>query len=192
VYLPTNQRVRDAEHLNRLRAADPGGRCVVHFLDETKAADAAVLRASLFHKDTIVASDAIAPIGLGPGAEWAWPLPPTARTHPRTAGTFARSFRRLVGEGKMSILEFVRRASLLPARVIATAAGGALRKGMLTAGADADIVVFDPNEFHDRATYEASTQLSAGVRHLLVGGEPVIRDGTLAQYARPGRPVRRV
>ena len=192
VYLPTNQRVRDAEHLNRLRAADPGGRCVVHFLDETKAADAAVLRASLFHADTIVASDAIAPIGLGPGAELAWPLPPTARTHPRTAGTFARSFRRLVGEGKMSILEFVRRVSLLPARVIATATGDSLCKGTLHVGADADVVVFDPDGFQDRATYEASTRPSAGVRHLLVGGEPVIRDGTLAQSARPGRPVRKV
>ena len=192
VYLPTNQRVRDAEHLNRLRAADPGGLCVAHFLDETKAADASLLRASLFHEDTIVASDAVSPIGLGPGAERAWPLPPTARTHPRTAGTFARSFRRIVGEGKMSILEFVRRASLLPAHVIATVVGGALRKGTLTVGADADVVVFDPDAFHDRATYEAPTQLSAGVRHLLVAGEPVIRDGTLAQDARPGRPVRKV
>jgi len=192
VYLPTNERVRDAEHLRRLRAADPAGRCVVHLLDETKPADAAVLRASLFHEDTIVASDAIAPIGIVPGAQWTWPLPPSARTHPRTAGTFARSFRRLVGEGKVSILEFVRRASLLPARVIATAAGGGLRKGTLTVGADADVVVFDPDVFHDRATYEASTQLSAGVRHLLVGGESVIRDGTLAEQARPGRPVRRV
>ena len=164
----------------------------MHFLDETKAADAAVLRASLFHDDTMVASDAIAPIGIVPGAEWAWPLPPTARTHPRTAGAFARSFRRLVREGKMSIHEFVRRASQLPARVLATAAGGTVRKGTLSIGADADVVVFDPGAFNDRATYEASTELSAGVRHLLVGGEPVIRDGTLAQHARPGRAVRRV
>ena len=191
VYAPTNERVRDAEHLSRLRATDPGGRCIVHFFDETKAADAAMLRASLFHEDTMVASDAISPIGLGPGSDWAWPLPPSARTHPRTAGTFARSYRRLVGEGTLSILEFVRRVSLLPASVLATAVGGAVRKGTLAVGADADLVVFEPDAFRDRATYEASTQPSAGVRHLLVGGEPVIRDGTLALYARPGRPVRR-
>jgi cytosine/adenosine deaminase-related metal-dependent hydrolase len=191
VYVPTNERVRDAEHLSRLRAADPGGRCIVHFLDETKAADTAVLRAALFHKDTIVASDAIPLIGLGPGSDWAWPPPTSARTHPRTAGTFARSFRHLVGEGTLSILEFVRRASLLPASVIATAVGGALRKGTLAVGADADVVVFEPAVFRDQATYEMSTQPSAGVRHLLVAGEPVIQDGTLALYARPGRPVRR-
>src|SRR5262249_51216637 len=167
------------------------GGCVVHFLDETNVADAAVLRASLFHEDTIVASDAIAPIGLGAGAEGAWPLPPAARTHPPAAGTVARSFLRLGGDGQVGFLEFVSRASLLPARVIASAAGATLRKGTLTVGADADVVVFDSDAFHDRATYAASTQLSAGVRHLLVGGEPVIRDGTLAQNARPGRPVRK-
>jgi amidohydrolase family protein len=188
VYARTNQRVRDVEHLGRLRAADPGGPCFVHFLDETKAADAAVLRAALFHQDTIVASDAIPP----PGSEWAWPLPPSARTHPRTAGTFARAYRRLVAEGTLSVAEFVRRASVLPASVLATAAGNAVRKGTLAVGADADVVVFAPDAFRDRATYEASTQPSAGVRHLLVGGEPVIRDGTLALYARPGRPVRRL
>ncbi len=178
VYVPTNERVRDAEHLSRLRATDPGGRCIVHFLDETKAADTAVMRATLVHEDTMVASDALPLIGLGSATEWAWPLPPSARTHPRTAGTFARSYRRLVGEGTLSIAEFIRRASLLPAGVLAAAVGGAARKGTLAVGADADVVVFEPDAFRDRATYEASTQPSTGVRHLLVGGEPV-------------RPVRR-
>jgi imidazolonepropionase-like amidohydrolase len=191
VYAPTNERVRDAEHLRRLRAADPGGGCIVHFLDESKAADAAVIRAALVHEDTMVASDAISLTGLGPGGDWAWPLPPSTRTHPRTAGTFARSYRRLVGEGALSISEFIRRASLLPAGVLAAAVGGTAGKGTLAVGADADVVVFEPDAFHDRATYEAPTRPSAGVRHLLVGGEPVIRDGALVLHARPGRPVRR-
>jgi hypothetical protein len=192
VYVPTNERVRDAEHLRRLRAADPGGRCLVHFLDETKAADAAVMRAALVHEDTMVASDAIALTGLGPATDSAWPLPPGARTHPRTAGTFARSFRRLVGEGALTIAEFVRRASLLPAGVLAAAVGGTARKGTLSVGADADVVVFEPDAFRDHATYEASTRPSTGVRHLLVGGESVIRDGALVLDARPGRPLRRL
>src|SRR5258707_908683 len=191
VYAPTNERVRDAEHLRSLRAADPGGGCIIHFLDETKPADAAVIRAALVHEDTMVASDAIPLTGISPAGDWAWPLPPGARTHPRTAGTFARSFRRLVGEGALSLPEFVRRASLLPARVLATAVGGTARKGTLAVGADADIVVFEPDAFRDQATYEVPTRPSTGVRHLVVGGEPVIRDGALELYARPGRPLRR-
>jgi methylmalonyl-CoA mutase cobalamin-binding subunit len=191
VYAPTNERVHDAEHLRRLRAADPGGGCIIHFLDETKPADAAVIRTALVHEDTMVASDAIPVTGISPAGDWAWPLPPGARTHPRTAGTFARSFRRLVGEGALSLPEFVRRASLLPARVLATAMGGAARKGTLAVGADADVVVFEPDAFRDQATYEVPTRPSTGIRHLVVGGEPIIRDGALELYARPGRPLRR-
>jgi hypothetical protein len=191
VYAPTNERVRDADHLRRLRAADPGGRCIVHFLDEAKAADAAVIRAALVHEDTMVASDAIPLTWRGPAADLAWPLPSDAFTHPRTAGAFARSFRLLVGEGALSIHEFVRRASLLPAGVLAAAVGGPSRKGTLTVGADADVVVFEPKAYRDQATYEAPTRPSMGIRHLMVGGEPVIRDGALVLHARPGRPIRR-
>jgi Amidohydrolase family len=190
VYAPTNERVRDAEQLRHLRATDPGGLCIVHFLDETKPEDAAVVRTALLHPDTMVASDAMPLTWSGPPAERTWPLPPTALTHPRTAGTFGRSFRRLVGESGVSLGEFVRRASVLPAAVLAAATGGAARKGTLAVGADADVVVFDPTQLRDRATYEASTQPSAGVRHLVVSGEPVIQNGELLLHARPGRPVR--
>jgi hypothetical protein len=192
VYAPRNERVRDAEHLRQLRATDPGGLCIVHFLDETNPADAAVMRASLIHEDTMVASDAMPLTWTGAAADRTWPLPANALTHPRTAGTFARSYRRLVIEGGGTLAEFIRRASALPAAVLGAAAGGAVRKGTLAVGADADIVVFDPETFRDRATYEASTEPSGGVRHLVVAGEPVIQGGTLLPSARPGRPVRRV
>jgi N-acyl-D-aspartate/D-glutamate deacylase len=164
----------------------------VHFLDETNPADAAVMRASLIHEDTMVASDAMPLTWMGAAADRTWPLPANALTHPRTAGTFARSYRRLVIEGGATLAEFIRRASALPAAVLGAAAGGAVRKGTLAVGADADIVVFDPETFRDRATYEASTEPSSGVRHLVVAGEPVIQGGTLLPSARPGRPVRRV
>lgn len=131
----------------------------------------------------MVASDAIPLTGISPAGDWAWPLPPSTRTHPRTAGTFARSFRRLVGEGALSLPEFVRRASLLPASVLATAVGGTARKGTLAVGADADVVVFEPDAFRDQATYEVPTRPSTRVRHLVVGGEPVIRDGALVLHA---------
>ena len=83
---------------------------------------------------------------------------------PAHGGDPRRSFRRLVGEGILGVSEFIRPASQLPAGVLAAASGGAARKGTLAVGADADVVVFDPDAFRDRATYEASTLPSTGVR----------------------------
>ena len=64
------------------------------------------------------------------------------------------------------------------------------RKGRLQAGLDADLVVFDPAAITDRASYRHSTVPSAGIRHVLVNGTFVVRDGALVTEARPGRPVR--
>jgi N-acyl-D-aspartate/D-glutamate deacylase len=58
------------------------------------------------------------------------------------------------------------------------------------AGADADVVVFDPAAITDRASYRHSTLPSAGIMHVLVNGTFVVRDGGIVAGARPGRPVR--
>src|SRR5262249_12895619 len=105
VSMPRNERVRDAEHLRQLRAADPGRLCIIHFRDERKPADVAVMRASLIHVDTMVASDAILLSGPGGAGPPSWPLPPDTITHPRSAGTFARAYRYLVEESTLSLSE---------------------------------------------------------------------------------------
>jgi N-acyl-D-aspartate/D-glutamate deacylase len=120
-----------------------------------------------------------------------WPLPPGASTHPRTAGTFARCLRMLVREsGLWTWAEAFRRCSYLPARVLDGIAPAARRKGRLSPGADADVVVLDPAAVTDNATYVDSCRPSSGVRHLLVNGEFVVRDGTLQTDALPGQPLR--
>jgi N-acyl-D-aspartate/D-glutamate deacylase len=63
------------------------------------------------------------------------------------------------------------------------------RKGRVQAGADADLVVFDPVHVTDQATYAASTRPSSGIAHVLVAGTFVVRDGDLVPDALPGRPV---
>jgi N-acyl-D-aspartate/D-glutamate deacylase len=50
--------------------------------------------------------------------------------------------------------------------------------------------VFDPDDITDQATYTDSTRPSSGIRHVLVNGTFVIRDGRLDESARPGRAVR--
>lgn len=190
VYAKTGERVADEARLAQLRSGDPGGLCIVHFLDEDDPSDLDVLLRALAFDDACIASDAMPITWQSEPQPDAWPLPPEAFSHPRTAGTFAKSFRRLVTErATVDVSEFVRRASVLPAEVLTAATGGTVRKGTLAVGADADVVVFDPAKFTDQATYEALAP-STGVRHLLVDGEPVVLDGALQLDARPGRAVR--
>jgi N-acyl-D-aspartate/D-glutamate deacylase len=140
-----------------------------------------------------------------PADPQAWPLPPAAITHPRTAGTFSRALRLLTregsravsgegsrprGGGQLSLGQALAKCSLEPARLLQDRVPALRGKGRLQAGGDADIVVFDPDTITDRASYQHSTRTSAGIRHVLVNGAFVVRDGDLVADARPGRPVR--
>jgi N-acyl-D-aspartate/D-glutamate deacylase len=140
----------------------------------------------------VVASDAMPLTWMGaePQSD-AWPLPAEATTHPRTAGTFARSLRMFLDVLDLPLIEALDKLSYGPARLLESSVPAMARKGRVTVGADADLLVFDPATMRDRATYDDSTRTSIGVQHLLVHGEQVVRDGGLVVEARPGRPVRR-
>jgi N-acyl-D-aspartate/D-glutamate deacylase len=200
MYAPTGERVASEARLRELRRDDPGGLAIIRSLDEDDPADRDLLGRSLDFPGGLIASDAMpitwsgAPDGARAGAPddpLAWPLPPTAITHPRTAGTFARTLRlhreRTPDRPLAGVLA---KCGLLPARVLADRVPAMRRKGRLQAGCDADIVVFDPDTVTDQATYTASTRPSTGIAHVLVNGTFVVRDGALDTAARPGRPVR--
>src|SRR6266487_1555566 len=84
-YAPTAERVASADRLRELRAADPGGLVIIDLLREDEPADRALLMRSLTFPGAVVASDAMPLTWTAPPADpRAWPLPPTAITHPRT------------------------------------------------------------------------------------------------------------
>jgi hypothetical protein len=192
VVVATGERVASAGRLTELRTTSPETECLVEFLDERDPADRALLHQALAFPDAAVASDAmplIWPDGTRDTRDW--PLPAGGATHPRTSGTFAKSLRLMVRESATwSWPEAFRRCAYLPARILDEIAPAARGKGWLGAGSDADIVVLDPYTVVDNATYADPTRPSAGVRHLLVNGEPVVRDGALLPDAYPGRPLR--
>ncbi len=104
--------------------------------------------------------------------------------HPRAYGNFARLLGKYVREEKvMSLAEGVRRLSGLPATNL-----GLDHRGFLQQGMYADVVVFDPATIADRATFERPHQYAVGVRHVLVNGVPVIKDGEHTN-AKPGRAL---
>lgn len=192
VIVNTGERIRDAAHLRHVRSLDPGAACIVEFLDDESATDRALLERTLAFPDSIVASDAM-------HVTWAdgttdtreWPLPAGGMTHPRTAGTYARSLRMMVREqGAWTWLEAFRRCSYLPARVMDATTPAFQAKGHLGVGADADVVVIDPTRVTDQATYLDSTRPSIGIEHLLVGGEFVVKNEDIVLDAYPGRGLR--
>ena len=196
-YAPTGERVASEARLRELRRADPGGLVIIDLLDESSAADRALLMRSLTFPGSVVASDAMPLTWTAPPADrLAWPLPPTAITHPRTAGTFCRALRLLTrgtpaGNGPaLSLAQALAKCSLEPARLLEGWVPAMRAKGRLQSGRDADVVVFDPETVTDRASYAESTRPSAGIRHVLVNGAFVVRDRDIVAGARPGRPVR--
>jgi dihydroorotase len=159
-----------AERFAGLRATQPGTSVILHFIPEE------AVRTALRHPLVMIGSDDFIENGQG---------------HPRGAGTFARVLGRYVREQRVLTLpQAIAKMTIMPARRLERSTPGMRRKGRLSVGADADVVVFDPARVVDRATYARPAQTSAGIVHVLVNGESVVADGVLDEAARPGRPLR--
>ena len=110
--------------------------------------------------------------------------------HPRNAGTYCQILARYVRNLRtVSLMDAVRKMSLMPAQRLEKATVTARRKGRIQEGADADIVVFDPATVTDRATYEHPTEHSTGMRFVVVNGVLVIDQGSLVSGVFPGKSV---
>jgi N-acyl-D-amino-acid deacylase len=104
--------------------------------------------------------------------------------HPRAYGNFARVLGKYVRDDRVLTLpDAVRKLSGLPATNLELDRRGYLKEGMF-----ADIVVFDPAQIADRATFENPHQYAVGVRHVFVNGSQVIKNGEHTG-AKPGRAL---
>jgi N-acyl-D-amino-acid deacylase len=93
--------------------------------------------------------------------------------HPRGYGNNARVLARYVRELKVLRLEeAIRKMSSLPANSFRLKERGLLREGNW-----ADLVVFDPEQVNDPATYNDPHHYATGIPHVLVNGVPVIKNG---------------
>jgi dihydroorotase len=150
-----------------------GGLVIIHWLEE------ADVEFVIARPGVMIASDAM-------------PFTLSGRGHPRGAGAFARLLGRYVRERHtLSLMEALRKVTLLPAERVRGAAPMMARKGRIQVGADADLTVFDPKTVIDRATFGDPQQPSAGIPYVIVNGTVVVREGNLIAGVAPGQPVRR-
>ncbi len=105
--------------------------------------------------------------------------------HPRGYGAFPRFLAKFVREmGVMSLEDAVQRLSSNAARNM-----GFDDRGVISVGAFADLVLFDPDTITDRATLQNLQALSTGIVKVWVGGILAFDNGTTTD-ARPGRVLR--
>lgn len=93
--------------------------------------------------------------------------------HPRGHGAFARFLGEYVRKrGAWTVEEAVRHLTHHPARRYRLPDRGLVGRGMV-----ADLVVFDPESFEDRASYASPKELAVGMDHVLVGGQLTLENG---------------
>lgn len=105
--------------------------------------------------------------------------------HPRNFGTFPRVLGVYVRErGLLRWEDAVRKMTSLNAAKL-----GIVDRGILQAGAFADITVFAPDRVMDRSTYQDPFQYSDGIEYVAVNGQLVLEKGN-PTGAKPGRALR--
>jgi N-acyl-D-aspartate/D-glutamate deacylase len=150
----------------RILADEPEATVVVHCMHEDD------VRTVLRHPTTMIGSDGL------PTLE--------GKPHPRLYGTFARVLGRYARDlGLLSMEEAVHRMTGLPAATF-----GLEGRGVLRAGAFADVVFFDAERIIARGTFDDPHRHPVGIEAVFVNGVQVMASDRHTG-ARPGRVLRR-
>ncbi|WP_245539646.1 N-acyl-D-amino-acid deacylase family protein [Pontibacter roseus] len=110
---------------------------------------------------------------------------PTMR-HPRSFGAFARIIETYVNQRELlSLEEAIRKMTGLPAQTI-----GLRKRGVIQVGYKADLLLFNPEEVKENATYENPHQEASGFRYILVNGV-VVKEGQQPGAERAGKVLKK-
>lgn len=155
VDLAAEQGVSPADIVHQVLTAPMGERtlCIQFIIDE------ADIETNLRHPQMMVGSDGIPDLG--------------GRPHPRLFGTFPRILSRYVRDrGVLSLADAVRRMTSLSCDRF-----GLVDRGRVVEGGFADLVVFDPDEVTDTATYDDPQREPVGIEWVVVNGLIACRGG---------------
>jgi hypothetical protein len=174
------------ETFNKYRSERPEGIFVMEHIKEKD------MLAGILHPGVIICSDGVplvdktgqmlpfdAPFGIGLG-------------HPRAAGTYGTYLRIAIDDGSLTMPQIIAKTSYLQAKFLEPFAPAMTKRGRLQAGTFADITIFDPDNVRGMAGYDVGTNslASEGFVHVIVNGQPVVRDGALVTGVHPGEAIR--
>jgi len=105
--------------------------------------------------------------------------------HPRAYGNFTRVITKCSRDQKLfSLQEGIRKMSSLPAQNLKLQ-----KRGLLKVGYYADILVFNPDNIQDHATFRNARQYATGMDDVFVNGKEVLEEGNFTGTL-PGRFVK--
>jgi len=109
----------------------------------------------------------------------------TSGAHPRAFGTFPRILAKYVREDHAVSLEMaIRKMTSLPANRLKLYDRGRIAPGMA-----ADLVVFDPANIQDHATFQKPMEYSTGMDYVIVNGKIAV-EGAQSSNQTAGRVLR--
>jgi N-acyl-D-amino-acid deacylase len=114
--------------------------------------------------------------------------------HPRGYGSFAKIIRKYVNELELfSLEEAIYKMSGLPAETLGLTDSGKVerQRGLIREDFAADLLIFDPRNVEDRATFEEPHSLAKGFDWVFVNGVAVLEDGSLNDQL-PSGMIRRL
>ncbi|MSP69991.1 MAG: amidohydrolase [Bacteroidetes bacterium] len=102
--------------------------------------------------------------------------------HPRKYGSFPKKYNKYVKEDSIiSVAKFINGSSSETASIFKIPNRGKIKEGYF-----ADIIIFDPKTFLDKANYTDASQYAEGLKYSFINGTLVIENGTYSKL-RPGK-----
>jgi dihydroorotase/N-acyl-D-amino-acid deacylase len=158
--IAAEQKKEDLDALFDLILADGGQTGAIYFMMSEDD-----LRAALRSPFVAICTDSGARATDGPLA--------LAKGHPRGWGSYPRILARYVRDEKLLTLEeAVHKMTGMPATRV-----GLKDRGVLRAGAYADLTIFDPQTVRDRSTFENPNQYPEGIPFVIINGKISVDNG---------------